>query len=127
MKIFQTLKKYFEIIGVSESRLSQPTVFDYKNVVGLLLCGQYSLLTCAYFLFECETFAEYTDSYYIFTTVFGANFNYVFVVFNMKKVFAMMKTMECIIEKRRCCQLNSVFYFIVYFFRNEERYFKVHL
>lgn len=102
MKIFQSLQKHFETLGVNKVQLRQTTVFNVKNVIGLFVFGHYTMLTCAYLLFKCGTFAEYADSYYISSTVFGATLNYVYVVVNMKQVFAVIRTLECIIEKRKC-------------------------
>lgn len=103
MKIYQSLQKHFEILGVNKVQLRQATVFNLKNVFGLFVFVQNTILTCAYLLFKCETFAEYADSYYISSTVFGATINYIYVVVNMKKVFDVIRTLECIIEKRKCC------------------------
>lgn len=99
MEIFQTLLKYFELLGVCKAQLLKKHVFNLRNMLGLFIFGQHTVLNCVFLLFEADSFAKYTDSYYISSTVFGATLNYVYVVINMGKVFVLIKNLENVIMK----------------------------
>lgn len=101
MKIFISIQKYFESLGVTNTQLLEKSVLNSMNSLGLFNIWLFSLLTGSFLLFKAETFGDFADTYYVFSTVLGAAINYTYVVIEMPKLFKLMQNMETLIGKRK--------------------------
>lgn len=101
MKIFISIQKYFESLGVTNTQLLEKSVLNSMNSLGLFNIWLFSILTGSFLLFKAETFGDFADTYYVFSTVLGAAINYTYVVIEMPKLFKLIQNMEILIGKRK--------------------------
>lgn len=101
MKIFQTLAKLFENVGISVRQAFGENLLNKKNVIVFCLLIVFSTLTTAFFLFEAKTFREYAESFYISVSMIMISVCFALFIWKTVKIFELIVTIETIIQHRK--------------------------
>lgn len=85
------------ILGIDSTRKSS---FNSKNLVVILLLGQYTISTATYFLFGAKTTQEYSESFYISATAALLLFVFLVIIRKQTNIFRFIDDLRSIIETR---------------------------
>lgn len=97
MKLFTCLRNKYEILGISPNQDVNNRLRSFFHLFFLMEL----LFTAAIYLFvEAKNFQEYIDSFYGFATTAATANNIYSIIWNMKKVFELIKNIEMAIAKR---------------------------
>lgn len=122
IKLFLTVKKFYEIIGIclprSESNRKW-SMFNIKNVSILIFLIQMFLASTAFVLFQAKTVFEYGFPTYVSMTL-TSSVIYLFIqLWKIEDILRLMKTCDEFIEKSNCphklllhfAQYSSIMFF----------------
>lgn len=101
MIIFQSIQKYFSILGINSSALRKNQVFNIRNVLTVFLFGVLSVSTTEFLVFEATSFREYADSFYSACTISLVGANFAVLMWKTAKVFTFIEELQNIIQERR--------------------------
>lgn len=98
MKVFQLTQANFASAGIFANSTIKSQRFNMEIVKSFLIIG--SSITCSlmYAFLEANTFAEYTQSIYSGSLAALIFFALVIIIFNVKKLFRLIKTCENIVN-----------------------------
>lgn len=100
MKLFQSNKEYFAIIGMSLHQSNQK--YPLLNAQSLI-CASLLILTLVtfsiYFIFLAKSFEEYTDCVITISTVFIVAIIFENNIWKMKKMFHSITAIEDLIQR----------------------------
>lgn len=104
MQVFQTIQKNFAIAGITPDLVNQAYPLNVKILMGFLSLNSGAYFNLAFTLYYADTFAEYTQSIYVFSLVDLIIFALLIVVLQVDKLFKFVNT---------CCDIvNSSQYWI---------------
>lgn len=95
MKYFQSAQKLLAIVGISPTR--KP--FNQRALMVSLLYALNSVLICAYFGWEANSFREYVDATYASTASISMNIYFAIMVYQKENIFNLIETMDEIAER----------------------------
>lgn len=95
MKLFQVTKKNLAAVGISQNLTIQPWAWlNARILMGFLVLGSASLCTFAYTTCEAETFAEFTQSIYVGSTVILISLALLNLLVNTRTMFELFDGFE---------------------------------
>lgn len=90
MKLFQVLQENFTHLGIS----SNQSRFNRQSAIAFSFYSSTFLFCIFYFLFNANTFLEYTLNIFITTSIFGCLMVFVVVLFQSHKLFKLIEYIE---------------------------------
>lgn len=102
MKFFQEIQKPLSNLGIDQKSSLQNKVLTSRNVLVLLLSTQFLFFLMAFLFIDAKTLREYTDSFYICSSVFLNYFMFISFVKNAQKLFDLINGFESISIERKC-------------------------
>lgn len=100
MKLFVSVRRFYEFMGVYPSQSQQKFPFNWRNLIILLsLIVTFGILACS-FLFEVNTIIEYAESFYITITVLGSLINFFTSFWKTKNIYMFVEKLEKFSENR---------------------------
>lgn len=100
MIIFQSIQKYFAILGINPPENIEKRILNPKNTFGLIFFGALIISTDEFLFYEANTFQEYTDSFYATCTIALCGANFAIVVWKASKVIEFIENVQEIIRGR---------------------------
>lgn len=98
MQIFQSLRSYMHIFGVDPN---QKSMFNYRNVSVLLVASQFLVSAAMFFIFEAETFREYTESFNVLSIASINTFMAIVIILKATQFHKLIEMFEQTIEDRK--------------------------
>lgn len=98
MKFFQLIQTNCKLLGIDASKRNDR--FNARNLIAQFMIFQFLFFTGAYLLFKAKSFREYADCFYASSTLVGVSINFMYVSWNMAKMFELIESIESFIEKR---------------------------
>lgn len=98
MIIFQSVQKYFAILGVNPPIGEQ--VLTKKNSLTLILFGCVTIAGNKFLLFDASNFQEYIDCFYTTCTMTLVGINYAIVVWKTVKLFELIDNFQMVVQRR---------------------------
>lgn len=100
MKLFQVFRKCMDTIGLRDPITKQENAFPFKRFIFPIYLWLSVASSSMFFVFEAETFDEYSESFYtIATAICLGSFNTEFVR-NSSSIFELITKFEENIQKR---------------------------
>lgn len=91
MNLFQSAQESFAILGITVDQSMQTNPFN-KRILAALLSYTLTVTIYTVFLFhDATTFWEYTDNIYTNSATIAIVLCFTIVVFNMRKLFALLE------------------------------------
>lgn len=107
MKVFRTFRKSLEDIGLHLHSVDNFNGFNSKNVAffAFLCISLVSLIIKL--LYECETIFDYSLSIFAIASTTVAFLFFPILWWKTSNIFNLFNNLDCYIEKREFCTLNS--------------------
>lgn len=99
MKVFQTTRKYFAILGIYLAEINQDRTPNIRNAIALITLVLTNILSTTYLLYESKSFGESASAIYIVLSVTNLSFNLLAQISNATHLFQFIQHFEDIIEK----------------------------
>lgn len=116
VKPFQIFQKLFAFIAIRSEVITPSNKGKSKcfNLFELVLPGRYPIIALTVYLFcfgsgliclvlylhiEADTFEDYVESFYSFTTAFGNGISAIILFLNRRDIFSLIDSIERIIQK----------------------------
>lgn len=99
MKLFETVQKFYRLLGLHPSQQSQNSVFNTRNVIVLFIFVDGSIITVAFGLMKAKSIAVFGDAFYAFITVLLCLAYFSKFMGKMANVFGLMEKSQEIIQK----------------------------
>lgn len=108
MKLFRSVQKYYQTIGIDLAQSDQKCLFNAKNVLPLLCQMQMFISAFGAFLFEVKSVSDYGMAFYASITGFAmANF-FSILIRSRSTIYKLIVRFEKFIEKSKLIRiLNS--------------------
>lgn len=100
MKIFESLRQYYEFVGISSTQ-TRKHPFNIRNVAILAIFAQFGMTTMAYLLFEAKTIREFADSFYAASTTAGVSNVFTWNIYNMANIYQLIDNCDAIVQERK--------------------------
>lgn len=101
MKLFQSVRKFYQTIGIDLPQSNQKCLFNIKNVVPLLCTTHVFISALCAFLFEVKSIPEYGIAFYVSITGFSMTIFFFMIISNMPNIFQLIAGFEGFIEKSK--------------------------
>ena len=103
MKIFQAVRKFYQIAGIQLSQNDRISCFkfNWKCLSYMVLLVQASISALAYFLFEAHSIVEHADAFYTFSTAISCLIIICLSLWKITKIFQFIEKLEIFIEKSK--------------------------
>lgn len=92
MHSFQLTQKNFAMAGIHRSLVTQAYPINLKISLGFVILNAGAIFTLIFTFFDAKTFAEYTQTIYLFSLVALIIFALLIVVFKVDKLFEFIDT-----------------------------------
>lgn len=103
IKLFESLKEYFEFMAVHPPKSNQENRFNSMNLLIFLLFVLLFLSSVAFLIFEAKSAYDVSFSYYIATTLILAMVCYFpCIVFKITDIYSLITEFEGFIEMSKC-------------------------
>lgn len=99
MKIFQSNLKLLQIMGITSFQSIQSNPFNIRNVVLLSIFVSSVIMSGGFLFYTANDFSEYTESFYVTSTLIVSGTVFVNFVLNMRKFFQLVNSIEDVIQK----------------------------
>lgn len=99
IKLFQSLLKYFQILGTFSSELSENRGLNQRNVVVQFINVQLIVSAVAFTLLKAETLIEYGLNFYAYVTQSLCTFFIFLQIYRMLEILKFIKNCEKFIEQ----------------------------
>lgn len=106
MQIFLKARENFKVVGIKSN---QKYSFNGRNILSLLLYGQFVISTMTFFLTEARTLKEYVNSFYAFMASIGVIFGILICTWKMKNIFELIMNMENCIDESEHITTSRVY------------------
>lgn len=100
MKLFQTVQKFFQLLGLSP-KSDESYSLNAKNVLVLFIQIEGFVFTAAFGIFQAKTMREYGDSFYQSVTELSAAINLLNFIGQINSLYNFIETFEGIIAKSK--------------------------
>lgn len=108
MKLFESVLKLYQMLGINPSKSKRMNLFNWKNVLVIAVFIQGFIFTALYWIFEAESLPEGGESFYASVIEF-ANTTYMFVIaLKMNNLVQLIENLEHFFEKSKFKQLIKV-------------------
>lgn len=100
MKIFNSTRKIYEILGVCQFRAFEKQSFEIRfwlNLIGITIG---TILASTGFIFEANTFPQYTECFYGVITTSICTMNLLVILFRLRKMIELIEDFETTTTKR---------------------------
>lgn len=101
MKLLQMTEKIGAKFGVRRMRPGESSPFNRLNLAFSLLFGQFFISSTAFFLYDANTFYEYTLAFFGWMTWSFINVGYIVIILISPDIFGIADSAEAIIERRK--------------------------
>lgn len=109
MKLFQSIKSSFALMGINSYQAKQLHPFNTRNTISILLHFMSMISTILYLLRVADSFDEYTNAAFSISGVTVAGLGAVNVILTMADWFEVMNNFETIINKRELKSWKNIF------------------
>lgn len=90
--VYRTIQKTFAVAGVTPKLVTQAYPLNVKVVMGFILLNLMAIFNLIFTLCYAKTFAEYTQSIYVFSLVDLIIFALLIVIFKVEDLFKYVDT-----------------------------------
>lgn len=97
IKIFRTLQKNFDFLGITSFQSTQKSPFNSRNSISLLLHGIFVVSAIMYVLCDAYSFVEYTNGINNTLSLIVTTASFVIVIWIMEKWFKFIDHLERIV------------------------------
>ena len=101
MILFDTVKSHFTVMGVNSVQAKRKNPLNFKNVTVILMTSIEGTLSGIFVFCEANSFREYVESIFVFSTIFIVNIVFLHFIWNMSKVFELMNNIEKTVNKSK--------------------------
>lgn len=108
MLVFQAIQKTFAVAGITRKLVTQAYPLNVKIVMGFLLLNTGATINLIYTVWYADTFAEYTQSIYVFSLVELLVFALLIVIFKVDELFKFVDTCNGIVNTSECHKTKIV-------------------
>lgn len=109
MKLFVSVRKFYEYMGVYPSQSQQKFPFNWRNLLVILsLIGFFTSMACS-FLFKANTIIEHAESFYMTITALACLINYITSFWKTKDIYMFVEKLAKFNEAR-----ESIFYYRIF-------------
>lgn len=98
MPLFQSVRHFYEILGIHPTQYNQSCTINWKNVLVLLSLGQLFFSTLAFCLFKAKSIKEHADSYFTCMTGLDCIIHFVVLAKKITKTLALIEQYNDFIE-----------------------------
>lgn len=98
IKIFQTVQKNFDNLGICVELVSQPYLCNGRVLMGIPIIGSATISNFVYIFYEAKSFSEYTQSSYMCSACILVFIGFAIQILNAKKLFEFINTYENLIN-----------------------------
>lgn len=99
IKLFQSLQKYNQILGIHPTKPNQSYSFNLRSVFVLLSLISLFTSSAAYLVFKAEAIAEYAQCFYLCITPLAIFINFVAICLKMRNILQLIEKCEEFIQK----------------------------
>lgn len=111
MKLFQSVRKFYENMGFYPSQVGQKCPFNRRNFAILSILSLTLVCMTSSFLFASRTITEYAESFYVSLTVFVCTVHFLTSFWKSPKIYAFVEKLEEFNENRKFfCEWNQSIY-----------------
>lgn len=101
MKLFQSVQRFYGILGIVPTQYNQRCSINWRNVLALLSLGQLFISTLAFCLFRAKSIKEYADSYFTCMTGLDCIIHFLVLANKIHKTSALIEHYDKLIEDGR--------------------------
>lgn len=101
MKIFETIRNYFAIVGITSQQSIQSHPFNRRNSLCLFVFGMGISLTFAYQFRRIESFQEFTDCFYEISTISVCGIGFASFIWEMVELFEFIDRLDDFVNKSK--------------------------
>lgn len=101
MKIFQSIRKSFEILGLNPPNSIKRHSYNARNLITIFVLSVLTIGTNMFLLFYAKTFKELTDSFYTACSSALTVLSFVNMIPKMRKVYELLENFEKLISKSK--------------------------
>lgn len=106
MKLFQTIRGYFAIMGFEPAQQSKNHSLNLADLVILTILVQFSVAITAFIFCDAKSFKEVADSFYPAASAISATLNLITIICNAPNLFKLIDGYENAIQSSK----NRVLY-----------------
>lgn len=101
LKLFQLTQIYYKTLGICPTKPNQKYAFNVTSFFILLIMLVDFVSTATFFFFKAETTQEYSDSFYISSSVFNFTVCFVINVWKMSNILELIGKYEEFVQKSK--------------------------
>lgn len=101
MKIFDSIKHYFEILGFISTQSTRKDLINIQNFIFFLVIGMYLTLTTVFAYHEANSFEQYIDSFYAISSALICLEIYGICFWEMPKLYRFIDALESTINESK--------------------------
>lgn len=99
MKTFDTIRHYFEISGITSSQSSRKDLLKFRNLLFFLVLGLDLISTGVFGYSEANSFEEYVDAFFAFSSAFICIYSYGIIFWEIPKLYRFINDLESAVNK----------------------------
>lgn len=98
LKVFQTTQKNFAMMGISRKLATQAYPLNVRILMGFLILYSLAIFNLIYTIYYAKTFAEYTQSVYVFSLGALIILALFIVILKVNKLFELIDNCNSIVN-----------------------------
>lgn len=127
MKLFETVQKFYRLLGLHPSQQTQNCIFNARNILVLYIFVEGFTSTAAFGLFEAKSIAEFGNAFYAFITELLCFVYFSSTMGKMTNVLELMKKSRDIIQKSEFHIKHLMFWLSLHWIRSNSELIHVDL
>lgn len=101
MKLTAETRRKFVVLGIDSNQLCQPSLFNRRSSITLIVYGLSIITTGVYFFCVASNLNEYMQAAYICSATILATFTYTTFFLRMEKLFAFFASLDELVEESK--------------------------